>query len=289
MEINFTTNTSKKRTSSIANIKTSKLKNDFDGSEYILASDISTVNNTIEQDTTEQDTTEPYVKLICENYELVDINFKKCVSGYHTINTSPINETIWEDINTVILSSLGVGISSKSDGSHSSGMDINSTFGRLSNKSAKYNTGKTHIDISSYRLTTVCSDKNCGTPEAIIEEINKRKNFDYYSIIVRDEKNHSTISYDWFLIPSDYFVLDPATYTWEPSIGKRGKNKDNQTGWTTNEINGCRMSVTFSMSSQLWIHLELTNEIKKFIVSSATVDNTPKYNYIMLHDKLNNI
>ena len=35
---------------------------------------------------------------ICENIELIDINFKKCVKGYHLINSSSINETIWEDI-----------------------------------------------------------------------------------------------------------------------------------------------------------------------------------------------
>jgi Ser-tRNA(Ala) deacylase AlaX len=66
-------------------------------------------------------------------------------------------------------------------------MDINCSLGRISNKSAKYSNNKKSIDISSYRLTTVCSEKKCGTPTEIIEEINKRKNFDYYSFIVRDE------------------------------------------------------------------------------------------------------
>ena len=226
---------------------------------------------------------------ICENIELIYINFKKCVSGYHLINSSPINETIWEEINATIFSSLGIEIYSKSDGSHSSGMDINCLLGRISNKSAKYSNNKKSIDISSYRLTTVCSEKKCGTPTEIIEEINKRKNFDYYSFIVRDETNNENISYDWLLIPSNYLILDPSSYTWEPTIGKRGKNKDSQVGWNTNEINGCKMSITFSMSSQLWIHIEMTEEIKKFIVASAVVENKPKYNYIDLLDKLNNI
>jgi hypothetical protein len=224
---------------------------------------------------------------VCENMELVDINFKKCVKGYHLINSSSINETIWEDINAIIFRSLGIEVYSKSDGSHSSGMDISCSLGRISNKSAKYSNNKKSIDISSYRLTTICSEKNCGTPEEIITEINKRKNFDYYSFIVRDENIDSkTISYDWMLIPSNYIVLDPASYTWEPTLGKRGKNKDALVGWNTNEINGCKMTITFSMSSQLWIHIEMTEDIKKFIIASAEVSNNPCYNYIDILDKL---
>jgi hypothetical protein len=225
---------------------------------------------------------------ICENIELIDINFKKCVKGYHLINSSSINETIWEDINAIIFTSLGINIYSKSDGSHSSGMDINCSLGRISNKSAKYSNNTKSIDISSYRLTTVCSEKKCGTPTEIIEEINKRKNFNYYSVIVRDETDKEHIWYDWLLIPSNYLIFDPSSYAWEPTIGKRGKNKDTQVGWNTNDINGCKMSITFSMSSQLWIHIEMA-EINKFIVASAVVKNKPTYNYIDLLDKLTNI
>jgi hypothetical protein len=94
------------------------------------------------------------------------------------------------------------------------------------------------------------------------------------------------ISYDWLLIPSNYLVLDPSSYTWEPTIGKRGKNKDTQVGWNTNEINGCKMSITFSMSSQLWMHINMTDEIKKFIVATAVVNNKPSYNYIQISEKL---
>jgi hypothetical protein len=228
---------------------------------------------------------------ICNNQiDLININFGKCVTGYHLVNTSSINETIWEDINTIIFKSLGIDIYSTSDGSHLSGMDINCSLGKISNKSAKYSNNKNTIDISSYRLTTICSDKRCGNPTEIIEEINKRKNFDYYSFILRDENSDkSHISYDWLLIPSDNIHLDPASYTWEPTIGKRGKNKDSQVGWNTNVINGCKMSITFSMSSQLWIHLEMTEEIRQFIIASTTVENKPKYNYMELLDKLTGI
>jgi len=217
--------------------------------------------------------------------EFLDKNFKKCVKGYHSINSSPINETMWEDIQSTVHSSVGVAIYSKSDGSHLSGMDIDSSIGTFSNKSAKWSKDHKSLDISSYRLTTVCS----GTPNEFIDEIHKRKNFDNYSILIRDETNNDTISYDWLIIPSNYLVLDPSSYTWEPTIGKKGKNKGTQIGWNTNEINGSSMSITFSMSSQLWMHIEMTEEIKKFIVASAVAEKKTKYNYIDLLDKLDQV
>lgn len=224
---------------------------------------------------------------VCKNMELIDQIFKKCVKGYHLINSSCINETMWEEINSLIFSSLGIEIYSKSDGSHLSGMDIHCSLGGISNKSGKYSANKKSIDISSYRLTTVCSEKNCGNPKDIITEINRRKNFDYYSFIIRDETSISDhIIYDWILIPSNHTIMDPSSYVWEETIGKRGKNKDTQVGWHTNEINGSKMSIVFSMSSQLWIHIEMTEEIKQFIVATAVVENKPKYNYIDLVDKL---
>lgn len=223
---------------------------------------------------------------VCEHIELIDINFKKCVQGYHLINASTIKESVWEDINSLIFSSVGIEVYSQSDGSHLPGMDINCSLGGISNKSAKYAAHKSSFDISSYRLTTVCSEKNCGTPAEICQEINKRKNFDYYSIIVRDESNSEKKNYEWLLIPSNYIAVDPYSYTWEPIIGQRGKNKGAQVGWKTNTINGCSMSITFSMSSQLWMHIEMSEEIKKFIVASAEVSSSPTHNYITILEKL---
>ena len=222
---------------------------------------------------------------IFDNIELININFNKCVKGYHLINTSPINETIWEDVNAVIFKKSSIEILSKSDGSHLSGMDIHCSLGKISNKSAKYEYSKHKkiIKISSYRLTCVCSDKHCGTPTDFIEEIEKRNNYDYYSIIVREESD-GLIYYDWLFIPSNCEVLNPAAYHWEPAIGT--KKKDSQVGWKTNMIRGCSMSIRFSMSSQLWIHLDMA-EMNKFIIASATVENKSSFDYIDLVDKLN--
>jgi hypothetical protein len=229
---------------------------------------------------------ENILEIISEN-ELLDTNFKKSITGYHFINSSPVNETVWEDINSLIFSKSNIEIYSKSDGGHSPGMDIDSSIGRISNKSSKYSSNKSKFSMSSYRLTTVCSEKTCGDISSIIDEINKRKNFDYYSFIIRDENSRTNIiHYDWLLINSNYPMLDPSSYTWVPTIGKRGKNKDVQVGWNTNKINGCSMKITFSMSSQLWVEIEMTEDIKKYIISSISIHNSPIYNYIDIVDKL---
>jgi hypothetical protein len=208
-------------------------------------------------------------------------NFSKCVQGYHLVNNDPIKETPWEDINAIILNKSGCCVNSKSNGSHSPGADLHCSFGSLSNKSAKYEPGNTMFKISSYRLTTVCSDKSPGDIGAIIAEINKRKNFNFYSIIVRDR-----YMYEWYLIPSDFYVFDPSSYTWTCKIGKFGKNKGNVTGWETNTQHGSSMSISFSMSSQLWIDVHVTDEIKKFMVGKCPIPiNGRKYDYIELYDK----
>ena len=222
--------------------------------------------------------------------EVINTNFNKCVKGYHLINSDCIKETKWEQINATIFESLSINIYSTSSGGHLSGMDIDCSLGQISNKTSKYSNDKNSFDISSYRLTTICSNKKCGTPTEIIQEINKRKNFEFYSILVRDETHNEDITYNWLLIPSNYLILDPSSYVWEPTIGKRGVNSNTQIGWNTNQINGSKMSITFSMSSQLWIHIEMTEDLRKFIIATAIVKKNTKYNYIELFelDKLTN-
>ena len=211
-------------------------------------------------------------------------NFDKCVKGYHIINDDPIKETPWEDINALILNASGCGVYSQSKGSHQSGGDLYCPIGVFSNKSTQYDKGNKSFKISSYRLTTVCSDKIHGDIDEIIGEINKRKNFAFYSIIVRDD-DETQILYDWYLMPSDFPALNPASYTWRHKLGKTSKNKGEATGWETDRIDGSSMSITFSMSSQLWIDVNITDDMKKFIVGSCRVNRGRKVNYIDLYEK----
>jgi hypothetical protein len=204
-------------------------------------------------------------------------HFKKCVQGYHLIHDDPIKESRWEDVNAIILEASGCSVYSQSNGSHQSGADLSCSLGEFSNKSTQYDK-PSYIKISSYRLTTVCSNKMHGEIETIIKEINRRKNFTFYSILVRKE-NASNILYDWYLIPSNHPVLDPSTYEWKLKSGKTGI-----TGWETNKINGSSMSINFSMSSQLWIGVHMTEDMKKYILGSVTVARGRKYNYISLYE-----
>jgi hypothetical protein len=212
--------------------------------------------------------------------------FKRCVRGYHLVNLDPIKESVWESINCQVLAHSGGTIFSKSDGSHSPGSDISSSVGNFSNKSVKYESSDhSHFNISSYRLTSVCSFGEPGEINNIIAEINKRKNFQYYSIIAREETNDK-IHYDWFILPADHPALNPVSYEWSPLLGKRGKKKDEQIGWITNIVNGSKMSITFSMSSQLWISVNVTEEMKSlYIVASSEVKKAIMMDYVQLSDK----
>jgi hypothetical protein len=209
--------------------------------------------------------------------------FTKCIRGYHIIHNEPIKEANWEDINAQVLIASGCNVESQSNGSHRPGADIICSLGGFSNKSAQYSPGNRSFKISSYRLTTVCSDKDPGNIETILTEINKRKNFEFYSIIVRGEKELD-IKYDWYLIPADHPSLDPSQYIWTQKIGKTGKNKGISTGWQTNIIDGSSMSITFSMSSQLWMDIMVTEDMQKYLISSAIATKGSTYNYIQLYD-----
>lgn len=57
----------------------------------------------------------------------------------------------------------GISVSNCANGSHKSGTDIISDIGSLSNKTSKYD--KDTFAISSYRLTSVCNEKDVGTIE----------------------------------------------------------------------------------------------------------------------------
>jgi len=216
--------------------------------------------------------------------------FKKCVRGYHLINMDPIKESVWESINSLVLTHSGGIVYEKSSGSHSPGSDISSSVGNFSNKSVKYESSSHDcFNISSYRLTTVCSAASPGNIEEIVAEINSRKNFQYYSIIAREETGDK-IHYDWIVLPADHPAVNPSLYTWSPMMGKRGKNKDAQVGWRTNVINGSSMSISFSMSSQLWMSVNVTEEMKAtYIVASSQVEKKTMMDYVSLSDQFPNV
>ena len=68
-------------------------------------------------------------------------------------------------------------------------------------------------------------------------------------------------------------------------MGKRGKKKDIQVGWNTNVVNGSSMSISFSMSSQLWISVTITDEMKdQYIVATTQVKKQIIMDYVALSE-----
>jgi len=229
--------------------------------------------------------TKKMTDLLASIRDKLSINFDRCIQGYHLVNSEPAKESIWENLNEQIFVESGCPVENKSCGSHSPGSDITCALGNISNKSAKYEGDMGAFNVSSYRLTTLCSNANCGNISEIILGINAKKNFQYYSIIVREETCEK-YKYDWYLVPSDYPAFDPAIYEWVPMIGQRGQNRDKQVGWRTNLVGGSSMSITFSMSSQLWMSICVTEELKQYIVGSCISPKNRRYNYMQLHQML---
>lgn len=204
--------------------------------------------------------------------------FSKCVQGFHRFNRRPIKEAVWEDLHAQILQASGHEVYTQSDGSHQPGADIRSSAGDFSNKTAQYDRGSRSLKISSYRLTNVCHSGNPGELAAILAEIQRRKNFSHYSLLVRRQSEN--LNYDWYVLPADFAPLDPATYEWTP----RYNRKKEVVGWKTNTVAGSSMSITFSMSSQLWLNVAVDEAFKAYLVGSCEVQMGRAYNYIELYD-----
>lgn len=214
-------------------------------------------------------------------------NFLRCVKGYHMLNNSPITGTCWEDINATVLNASDCPVLWMSNGSHKPGKDMDCRIEglanpvvSLSNKSTKYFRGNRRFKISSYRLGTICSETSPGEVKDIVKGINDKKNFEFYSVLARSHAGKE-IHYDWYLIPSDLPALDPSTYEWHLKYKKNG----DLSGWETNIVNGSSMFVNFTMSSELWINLTITDDVKKFIVGSCDANTVSRMNYIDFYEK----
>lgn len=194
--------------------------------------------------------------------------FEMELKGYHMINSIPIKESVWEDFNCKFISGECV-IRDEANGNHKSGKDNKFDNWNVSNKTIKI--GKDLINISSYRLSKVCSNKNIGNKTNIIEEIRKRDgSFEYYSILAREEiitLNELLINYIWYIIPKSYYIFQLDNEL-EHKFGKQGENKNTITGWKSKYFD-----ITFSMSSQLWYRFN-KNLIDKYKIHEVLINNS---------------
>lgn len=213
-----------------------------------------------------------------KNSNLIKTNFYKEIHGFHLISNNPIKESIWESINCNIVKNT-CKISDTANGDHKSGIDNKFDNHGISNKTTLIDK-KGNINISSYRLTTVCSNKNPGDKQTIIDEINKRDNsFSYYSILLRKETK-DIITYYWALIPKEFNIFNLDINKMKPKIGKIGINKGNLVGW---EFPNAK--IEFNMSSQLWFSFSL-NDINEYIICSTSIK---KSTHILSYSDIYNI
>lgn len=219
------------------------------------------------------------IYLLIQKFKTLNQKFYEVLNGYHMINKQPIKESVWEQINCDIVRD-SFNINHQANGSHSSGKDNSFDNIHFSNKTTKIDGNNTNI--SSYRLTNVCNDSDYGNYPDIRKEVEKRDNtFDYYSILIRKEKEKEIIEYMWYIIPKDYYIFRIDKL--KQKIGKMGKKKNKVVGWETEYCD-----ITFSMSSQLWYKFNITY-IEKYKVCSTTIDNSKsKINYSQIFHSFKN-
>lgn len=217
-----------------------------------------------------------------KNNDALKKKFKETILGYSLINKAPIKESVWEEINTSIVEDL-YHVSDSANGNHTSGKDNKYKDWNISQKTIKISSNN-QINLSSYRLTSVCSDRNYGEKKSIKKEIEKRdSSFDFYSILLRKERDN-TFEYIWLIVPKDYYIFKINDSLMEYKIGKIGKKKNKTVGWQS-----LNFDITFSMSSQLWYHFRY-EDIKKYIINTITIDNSkPKLRYDTIYNLTSSI
>jgi len=214
----------------------------------------------------------------------VTLAFGNYMTGYHQFTKHPLKEANWEIANEEIMRfNPDIEILLTASGSHASGGDIKTRHFSLSNKTTKMtgpssstsvsstsasstSTSKMTMAISSYRLGNKCNAKNIGNIADILEEIRVRnKSFDHYSILAREQN----IKYTWYMIPKTNPAVDVTSYEWSIMYKKGGNTIP--IGYKTNIINGCRMEIRFSMSSQLWMYIKPAI-LESCIIARKTID-----------------
>lgn len=211
----------------------------------------------------------------------VGMRFQEVIRVHFALTRHPIQGTIWENIKCKILEK-SFHICEQANGGHKSGKDNRVDNFNMSDKTAKIDKNDDILNISSYRLTTVCDAKKTGDVNEIVREIEDRdKSFDFFSILVKNDNNNST-TYEWYVVPKDYYIFKIVPNDLREKVGKKGKNKDENVGWEWEHGD-----ITFSMSSQLWYKFDI-NLIQQFRIHSVELNhNSPIVDYSTLFNLMN--
>lgn len=199
---------------------------------------------------------------VCFRKEIIKDRFKKEIKGYHMMNEQYITGTVWEEINKNIVKKHCT-TSNRAYGNHISGKDNQFNDWNISNKSN--NIEKNNMTaLSSYRLTKVCASHD---ENLIKKEIEKRdSSFEYYSILLKKEKDKNIINYRWYIVPKEFHIFNVSKYPMEPKISNTKNSNGNIVGWKSKY-----WEILFSMSSQLWFRFNV-DEIERFLITEVDVD-----------------
>lgn len=210
----------------------------------------------------------------------VGMRFQEVIRVHFALTRHPITGTIWEDIKCKILGK-SFHISEQANGGHQPGKDNRVDNFGMSDKTMKVSKNNI-LKVSSYRLGKVCNVKKNGDVSEIIRGIEKRdESFDFFSILVKRDNDNST-TYEWYVVPRDYYIFKIEPNDVRAMVGKQGSNKDEIVGWEW-EYGYIR----FSMSSQLWYKFDI-NLIQQFRIHSIELNNScPIVDYSTLFNLMN--
>ena len=189
------------------------------------------------------------------NYQLFTEKLKKHIDYRLDQSMIKITDLVLEELISFAFADSGQTHLYES-GSHKKGSDISTDDEDFSVKSSKIESGK--MKISSFRLTRFDND----LPSMINFIDNEGKNFDNYLVLSRNE-TADKISYSFYILPSTIFTA--SSMQWVEKIGKKGQ----VTGWKTINNKDINLSISISMSNQLWIEIK-TDYIKEYLSFEVT-------------------
>jgi hypothetical protein len=193
------------------------------------------------------------------NYQLFTEKLKKHIEYRLDQSMIKITDLVLEELISFAFADSGQ-IHLYESGSHKKGSDISTDDEDFSVKSSKNENGK--MKISSFRLTRFGDDLS-----SMVNFIdNDGKNFDNYLVLSRNETT-DTISYSFYILPSSIFTA--SNMEWVAKTGKKGDKKGQITGWQTINNENVSLSISKSMSSQLWIEIK-TDFIKDYLSFEVT-------------------
>jgi hypothetical protein len=203
---------------------------------------------------------------------------------YYDHEYGSVKGEVFEQLLFEAATEAGLNVKDFTPGSHSPGADMTIQDEGLSLKTSIVTTTTDTVKISSYRLTSLFNDAfkpldMLAQSALIVNRIDKdRNNFDYYMLLVRVTKRKATECYDVYKIPTGF--LKAGKLEWTPKCTRSKK----QNWAASSRDEPYTMTITESMSSQLWIQVKLS-AIKEFLFVTIPIKTVPKVQKWSIHHR----